>query len=226
MAIGFRIYQNVDRAPKEEVELFRDLPVANIGDAMNRLYCLDAELRPLNKTLLLGVAFTVKAPSGDNLMFHKAIEMARAGDILVIDGKGAKDRSLCGELMIHTARQKGIAGFVVDGCVRDLEDIMALTDFACYARGIQPNGPYKNGPGEINVPVAVGGQVVMPGDILVGDADGVIVIPKAEAKAVAAQAKKINENEAQKLIDNCAGKVNRAWLYEALDNLPVEWLDR
>ena len=143
MPVGKRIYSNFTRPSRELVEQFRGLPTANIADCMGRISCIDTEICPLNHTPLLGAALTVKVPGGDNLMFHKALEMAQEGDILVINGFGDMTRSLCGELMATMARQKGIRGFVIDGCVRDLESFAGMTDFACYARELPPMAHIK-----------------------------------------------------------------------------------
>lgn len=212
---GYRIFTHVERPDKELVELFRGIPVPNIDDQMGRIYCVDSGIRPLNKTPLLGCAITVKAPSGDNLMFHKALDMAEEGDIIVVCGVGEGERSFSGEIMAHYAMYRKLGGFVVDGYVRDLESCQELP-FPIYARGIEPNGPYKFGPGEINVPVAIGGQVVFPGDILVGDQDGLIVIRPDDAAAVAAKARKLLESEDKK----------KAGLDAGINTLDRTWMDK
>jgi RraA family protein len=216
MSIGFRIYKDVERIPRDVVALYDVLPVANIADNMGRLYCVDAAIKAYGKKRMAGPAFTVKAPAGDNLLFHKAIDMAEAGDIVVVSAEGCTSRSLCGELMVITAKAKGIAGFLLDGCIRDAEEISTL-DFAVYARGVQPNGPYRNGPGEINVPVAIGGQVVTPGDLIVADGNGVVVIPKADADAVAPLAAQVFANETKKAPILAQGGVDRTWLHATLN---------
>lgn len=223
MPVGFRIYTNFERASKEVIKKFEGLPVANIADNMGRLYCVDQSIKPYNKIGMVGPAFTVKVPSGDNLMFHKAIDLAEAGDIIVVSGDGCMTRSLCGGLMFHAARKKGIKGFLIDGCIRDVEELAHL-DFACFAKGVQPNGPYKNGPGEIGVPVAIGNQVVNPGDIIIGDMDGVVVVPKSDAEAVAFAARAQNELEKTKLEKIFADKVDRTWIDVALKEKNCEFL--
>ncbi|EML9472776.1 TPA: RraA family protein, partial [Klebsiella quasipneumoniae subsp. quasipneumoniae] len=172
---GCRIVTDFERPSRELVEAFRDLPVANIDDCMNRLAAVDPAIRPVNKAPLLGTAFTVKVPEGDNLMFHKAMDLAREGDVIVIDAGGDTRRAIFGELMLNYCHKRGIAGVIVDGSIRDVDAISQM-DIPVYAKGVTPNGPYKNGPGEINVPVVFGGQVVRPGDIVVGDADGIIIV--------------------------------------------------
>lgn len=186
--VGFRIYTKIDRPGRELIEKFAGLPVANIADEMNRLNCMDARIKPLNSAPLLGPAFTVRARIGDNLMFHKALDLAQPGDVIVVDGRGDLANSLTGEIMMRQALKKGLAGIVVDGAVRDA-DALRKMDMAIYAAGITPQGPYKDGPGEINVPVCCGGVTVKPGDILVGDADGIVVISPKDAAIIAEKAK-------------------------------------
>ncbi len=198
--IGLRINTEVVRPEKALVEKFRGIPSSNIGDMMNRMYCMHEYIRSMNKLPMVGTAITVKAPIGDNLMFHYALDMAQPGDILVVDGGSAVNRSLAGEIMFTYAQQKGLAGIVVDGCIRDIEGIQELS-IPVFAKGVTPQGPYKNGPGEINVPIACGGQVVCPGDLLVGDHDGVVVIPQADAPMVIdAALDKFNAEE--EILDN------------------------
>ncbi len=213
--IGFRVYANISRPSRTLVEKFRGVPVANISDTMGRIYCMDHAIRPFNKVGLLGTAFTVKVPLGDNLMLHKAIEMAEPGDIIAVDGEGCMDHALCGEILYRTAMSKGIAGFLIDGVIRDVESLETL-EFSVYARGVQPKGPYKNGPGEINVPVAIGGQVVMPGDILVGDQDGIIALRPHEAEGILEKALAHNEMEVEKFRKIEEGTLKKPWIDETL----------
>lgn len=226
MAVGCRIKKNIDRPDRSLVEAFRGIPVANIDDCMNRMASVDAGLNPLNHSPLLGTAFTVRCPAGDNLMFHKALDMAQPGDVLVIAAGGSMSRALCGEIMVTYARSRGIAGFIIDGCVRDRDELAAFTDFPVYARGVIPNGPYKNGPGEINFPVAVGGQVICPGDILVGDGDSVLVIKPHEAEALAKEAAAVHKKEEGQIAGILAGKgFPRPFVEETLAKLGVEYVD-
>lgn len=223
--VGFRIYTKINRPARELVEKFRGLPVANIADEMNRLGCMDARIKPLNNTPLLGTAFTVKARIGDNLMFHKALDMAQPGDIIVVDGRGDLANSLTGEIMMRQARKRGLAGVVVDSAVRDADALRQL-DLAIYAAGVTPQGPYKDGPGEINVPVCCGGVTVYPGDILVGDGDGIVVISPRDAAVIAEKAAKKSEKEQAtfKAID--AGTVDRsAYSDEAFRKRGCEIID-
>lgn len=222
--VGCRIVGEFNRPDDELVNLFKGLPVSNIDDCMNRMGAIDPHFFPLNKTTLLGVAFTVKVPEGDNLMFHKAMDMAKPGDVIMIDAGGDKHRAILGELMISYCKSRGIAGVIVDGSIRDA-DALAEMDFPVYAKGITPNGPYKNGPGEINMPVTIGGQVVCPGDIVVGDQDGVVIIRAEDAKELAEQTRKVMEEE-EKIMEKIAkeGTYERPWVDEKLKELGYKWL--
>lgn len=216
--VGFREFLDFPRPDKELVEAFRGIPSPNIDDNMNRLYSISAGMRAFNKEKLLGVAFTVKVTAGDNLMFNRALDIAKPGDIIVVDGCACMDRALCGEIMVQYAISRKLGGFIVNGCIRDIEEIAQLP-FPVYALGHSPNGPYKNGPGEIGVPVVAGGTVVMPGDILVGDQDGVAVIRPADAKEVAEKAAKQMAGEGkilEGLIANGPSSFDRSWIAKVL----------
>ena len=180
---GFRIRSDIDRPAAELVAGFGAFDTPAISDRMNRLYAMSQGIRNLTAEdlCILGPACTVKVYPGDNLMVHKALDVAQPGDVVVIDTSASAMTAVAGDLISTKARHRGIAGFVVDGLVRDLEEIRALGDFPVYARGVTPIGPLHRGPGEINYPVSVGGIVVFPGDIIVGDLNGVVVIPSGIA---------------------------------------------
>lgn len=220
--VGCKIVSDFQRPDRALVELFRDLPVANIDDCMNRTAAVDGTIRPVNKAKLLGTAFTVKVPEGDNLMFHKAMDMAKPGDVIVIDAGGDPKRAIFGALMISYCKARGLAGVIVDGAIRDYDELAEM-DFPVYAKGITPNGPYKNGPGEINTTIAFGGKVVCPGDIIVGDADGIIVIKPEDAQYLAEKARKVLEMEngiLEKIVNECS--YVRPWVDEKLAQLGCE----
>lgn len=220
--VGCKIVENIERPSEKLVDLFRGLPSANIDDCMNRTASVDPMIKPLNKTPLLGTAFTVKVPEGDNLMFHKAMDMAKPGDVIVIDAGGDSNRAIFGELMITYCNRRGIAGVIVDGSVRDA-DALAEMDIAIYAKGVTPNGPYKNGPGEINTTISFGGKSVSPGDIIVGDGDGIVVIKPEDAEWVAEQTRKVGEKE-QGIMEEILtkGTYSRPWVDEKLKELGCE----
>src|SRR4051794_10354766 len=209
--IGFRILPRVSTDPAL-AQLFAGLPASNIGDTLWRM---DGAwgLVPYHQPglQLLGTALTVRVRPGDNLMIHKALQMGAPGDVLVIDGGGAIDRALFGDIMKNVAKMRGFAGVVIDGAIRDAGAYREDT-FPCYARGVCHRGPYKDGPGEINVPVSIGGMVVMPGDIVVGDDDGVVFIAPSEARAVAHASRKKADAEAHTLDSISKRAYDDAWI--------------
>lgn len=176
---GFRIRCDVDRPSPDVVEALGRFETPVVSDLMNRLYTMRNDIRPLTEPGLriLGPACTVKVYPGDNLMVHKSLDVAEPGDVVVVDASASGTTAVLGDLISNKARHRGIAGFVVDGLIRDLPGIRELGDFPVFARGVTPIGPLHRGPGEINHPVCVGGIVVHPGDIMVGDLNGVVVVP-------------------------------------------------
>ena len=221
---GFRIHSNINRPSRELVESFAGIPASNIADNMKRLACIDAKLRPMNKAPLLGTAFTVKTRPGDNLLLHKAIDMAQPGDVIVVAGQGDTANALIGEMMTSWAQRRGIAGLIIDGAIRDAGALREM-DIAVYAAGITPNGPSKDGPGEINVPVSCGGIVIKPGDILVGDEDGVVVIDPKDAPEILAKAKATAAKEAGFMEDIKNGVWERTWVDKMLREKGCEYID-
>lgn len=185
---GYAIHPRADRLDADLVAAFRGVPVAHASDCMGRgvgslglaSYHADPRLH------LCGPALTVRVRPGDNLMIHVALQMAQPGDVVVVDGAGDLAQALIGGLMRTTAIARGIAGFVVDGAVRDVAE-WAEGGIAVYARGHTHRGPSKDGPGEVNVPIACAGMSVIPGDLVLGDADGVVCVPAAQAAALLPQ---------------------------------------
>ncbi|MCI1136545.1 hypothetical protein MOP89_14545 [Enterococcus gallinarum] len=140
--LGFRIFNEFERPSKDLIKKFEGIPSSNINDTMNRMFCMRHEISPLNNIPLLGTAFTVKAPMGDNLALHQALDLAQEGDIIVIDGEGCEERSLMGEMMLAYAAGKGIAGFVIDGAFRD-SHAAKDSPIPLYCRAITPQGLTK-----------------------------------------------------------------------------------
>lgn len=222
MAIGFRAFLNIERPQKELVDKFRGIPSSNIGDCVKKMNCMFGGIHMFNDNVLLGTAFTVKVPSGDNLAAQVALDYAQPGDIIVVDGAGYTDRALVGGMMLAYAEMKKLGGFVVNGAVRDLEDIHS-SSLPVFALSATPLGPYREGPGEINVPVVCGGQVVMPGDILVGDADGIVVIPQKDAEILLKSALKNLTDEQEEL---CQMKEGTYIAQEHKDHFTKVFTDR
>jgi RraA family protein len=187
----FRVEANVS----EMIEAFGTCSVANISDNLDRAIGA-VGIRPFSKrTRLVGRALTVRTAVGDNLFIHKALDEVFPGAVIVVDGGGFDGRALIGEIMAAIAKSRGASGFVVDGAIRDVEQISA-GDFPVFARSSIHLGPYKNGPGAINVPVGIGGMMVNPGDIIVGDADGIVAFSPDVAGDLLAATKKQADKEA------------------------------
>jgi RraA family protein len=223
--VGCRVYLKINRPGKELVEGFKGLPVANIADEMNRFSCVDARIKPFNHAPLLGTAFTVKGRIGDNLLLHKALELAQPGDVIIVDAQGDTVNAITGAIMMTTAQKQGLAGVVIDGAVRDAGELKEL-DMPVYAAGVTPKGPYKDGPGEINVPVSCGGVVVNPGDIVVGDEDGIVIINPQDAAAIMekAKAKLAKEQAIFKAIEEGIPR-DKSWIDKRLNSLNCEIID-
>jgi regulator of RNase E activity RraA len=182
---GFRIVKSWERAAPEIVEQFRGLAAANISDVQGRQNTLHASVKPVYHPMryLCGTALTVKARPGDNLLATKAIHMAQPGDVIVISSEYETSLTVWGGVMAAMAAKKGVAGIVTDGAVRDIAECRAA-DLPIYSVGVTPVGPTKNGAGQINTTISCGGVIIHPGDIIVGDEDGVVVVYKEEARAV------------------------------------------
>ena len=189
------IVREIERPKKEIVEGYRELATGNICDAMGRYGSMSASIRPiLNQCKMVGPALTVKIYPADNLMLHKATEVAKPGDVIVVDAGGYPDMAILGDLLCLVCKTKGIEGIVLDGGVRDIEGIREL-GFPVFAKGVIPVGPLKDSPGSINIPIHCGGVSVAPGDLIVGDTDGVAVIPKARIQEVLEKGRAIVEKE-------------------------------
>jgi RraA family protein len=193
------------------LEALRGIATSLLSDNMARLSGT-VGLSPYHKAKpLAGTAVTVRTRAGDNFAIHRAFDFCRPGDVLVIDGGGDLIQALMGEIMATYAESLGVQGLVIDGAIRDVGSIRSK-DFPVYARGVTHRGPYKSGPGEINVPVTVGGMVVHPGDIIVGDEDGVLAISPGDVAAVLAAAQRQGDKEAASLKAIAEGKFDRAWV--------------
>lgn len=226
MPVGCKIVKDFKRPPRELVERFRGKQVANIDDNMGRIAAVDHSIVPIGKGQLLGTAFTVRVPQGDNLMFHAAMDLAKPGDVIVIDAGGFTDRAIFGELMATYCKSRGIRGIVCDGAIRDSEALAEMENFPVYAKAVTPNGPYKNGPGEIGCEVVIGGKVVHPGDIIVGDADGVLIIAPETAEMLAQETEAVEAKEA-KIMGHIVqdGTYDRPWVWELLNKMGVQVLE-
>lgn len=208
---GVRIEPRAQGLSERQRKAFVGLPVAALSDCMGR--CTGTmHLAPRHGDApLVGNAVTVKTRPGDNLMIHKAFDVLKAGDILVVDGGGACANALVGDLMMQMARRIGVAGFVIDGAVRDVAAFRAA-GFPCYSRGVTHRGPYKDGPGEINTVVTIDSMVVYPGDLIVADADGVLAIRPDDAAELLERAMRHVEKEKAFCAAVANDAVDRTWV--------------
>jgi regulator of RNase E activity RraA len=222
MALGFRIRARRRQFDPVLLERFAGLPVANVSDVMSRMAAGGARLRPMHDgSPMAGPALTVKTRPGDNLMVHKALDLAQPGDIVVVDAGGDCTNSIIGELMVAHAIFRRIGGIVIHGAIRDSAAI-AQGNFPVYAVGVTHRGPYRDGPGEINVSVALDGMVIEPGDLVLGDADGLVCVPIDHADAIAKKAReKFHLEEAMREKANRGGN-DRSWIDAALTKLGCE----
>lgn len=219
---GFWYATDFERPPAEVLRGFQELIqetgclTGNVGDCIGRNAAMCGEIRNLGDGMkVVGPALTVKVPPTDNLMIHKALTLAKPGDVMVIDGGGYTSHALLGAIMVHTAMAIGMGGFIVDGGIRDAAEIRQL-GFPLFSRGVNPNGPSKEGPGEINFPISCGGKIVHPGDIIVGDDDGVVVVPKALAERALKEVQAVIKREAGRVKKIKAGEITRPGLDDIL----------
>lgn len=209
-----RDIERVDRSIIDEAARF---PSSILADVAGRRGALSGRIQPLAPTMkFAGPAVTVEVRPGDNLMIHAAMALARPGDVIVVDGKGDLNVALMGEIMCQQCAAMGVAAVVIDGAVRDSEALREL-GFPVYAAGLNPNGPTKFVPGRVNHPISIGGVTVNPGDLIVGDADGVTVIERAKAAAMLPLAHEKVEAESKRIADIKSRKALRpGWLDGAL----------
>ena len=213
--LGFRVLASPPRLSDDVLARFRGLASSNVADAMGRFNFMDAGIQSRSGFSLAGSAVTVNCRPADNLMVHKALQVAEPGEIVVVSTCGNTASAVFGELMCHTAAAKRLGGIIVDGAIRDVDGIRQL-GFAAFSRSVSPGACDKDGPGEINVPVSCGGAVVMPGDIVVGDADGVAVVPREHVVEVLALVADLMERERKRVTEIAAGHLYKAEVDDAL----------
>ncbi len=219
---GFRMRRAVARVRPEVVTGLARFETPAISDLMNRLYTMDSGIHPVTTTdRVAGTACTVKVFPGDNLMVHKSLDIAVPGDVLVVDASASTMTAVLGDLVSTKARHRGIVGVVVDGLIRDLPAIDQLGDFPVFARGVTPIGPLHRGPGEVNFPVCSGGIVVHPGDVVIGDRNGVVVVPHDIASELLERLETRASAEADYVAAVARGDFSNAWVDAVLADAGV-----
>jgi len=185
MALGYRVFTEVERPPRELVAQFAAIETPDLVDCMNGTGMVDRHIRPIYQPMprFVGPAVTVALPTGSFTMKKMALEMTQPGDVLVLAGRGVTHHALIGGNIVYGLKQRGLAGLIADGAVRDVQQ-MQDDGFPVHAYGLAINTGPKSGPGEVNVPVAFGHCVIFPGDIVVADEDGIAVVPSGQAEAV------------------------------------------
>ncbi|WP_027596460.1 RraA family protein [Pseudomonas sp. LAIL14HWK12:I7] len=211
---GSRILPSPTLAPAHVIESFRSVVTPHISDNLGRHIGARGLTRYNTSGKLIGTALTVKTRPGDNLFIYKALTLLEPGHVLVIDAQGDTNNAVIGELIKLYAEQRGCVGFIVDGAIRDVESFKTSP---CYARAVVHCGPYKSGPGEINVPVSIGGMLVSPGDIIVGDEDGIVAFPQNVAELVLGKAREHEAHEEAVKAEIATGALDQSWLDKVLD---------
>jgi regulator of RNase E activity RraA len=208
-----RDFDRVSSALVHQASQYQAAILADVAGRRGAMHGRIAALRPRMK--VCGPAFTVDVRPGDNLMIHAAIALAKPGDVLVIDGKGDQTAALMGTIMMTACKQRGIAGVVIDGAVRDSLEIDEL-DFPVFSVGTNPNGPTKNVPGRIGHAITCGGVTVRSGDLVLADADGVVVVERERVESLLPLARKKVEDEAKRIEQIKQGNTAASWLMPAL----------
>ena len=211
------IRRDFERVSPDVVQRASRFAASILADVAGRRGTVDGRIRPLSTaTRLAGPAFTIEIRPGDNLMIHAAMAMAKPGDILVVDGKADRNCALMGSIMLNACKKLGLGGVVLDAAHRDTEELLVL-GFPVYSVGANPNGPTKYVPGRINWPISCGGVAVSPGDLVVGDADGVVIIEREKAESMLELAAKKVADEQQRIADILSGKgIRPKWLEASL----------
>lgn len=217
MAPGFRVRPAPPMPDPALVAALGECATSHLADSMGRFQAASRMMVAYHARArtLCGPALTVRTAAGDNLMVQKALDLARPGEVIIVDAGGYPGQAVVGEIMATYAHHRGIAGIVVDGAVRDV-DFLRASPLPVFATAVSPRGPSRVGPGEINIPVCVAGLLVAPGDLVVGDSDGVVAVPRGEADDVLAAARALKEREAETLAAIARGQLDRLWIDKAL----------
>lgn len=224
-AAKLTIRKDFPRPTEAALEPFRDAPTGWVADAQGRRGAICHRIRPLTKTArFVGTALTVQSRPADNLAPYAALKFARPGDVLMVATDDCETAAVMGDVLLGMARNAGIVAAITDGLVRDIAGIEAV-GIPAFARGLTPNSPFKDGPGSIGLPVALGGVLVHPGDLVVGDEDGVVVVPRGKLAATAAALKAISQKEVAMDAAVAGGAGYPTWLDDVLSADGVNFVD-
>ncbi|ARP79573.1 methyltransferase [Bordetella genomosp. 8] len=217
--IGFEIHTRQRAVSAQTVADFRGLPVANVSDVMSRMTAGGPTLRPMHDgTYMAGPALTVRCRPGDNLLVHKALDLAKPGDVVVVDAGGDLTNAIIGEIMVAYATRRQLAGIVIHGAIRDSATLQRGS-FPVFAAGVTHRGPYKDGPGVINGPVSLAGMVIEPGDLVIGDEDGLLCVPYGQVDEVLAATREKHHVEEKMMADIAADRLDTSWIDARLKTL-------
>lgn len=222
-----KIVKKIERPSIHWVEKFKKIPSSIISDCLNRYYGMNGEIRPIFEGIrFCGPALTIQSMAGNNLMSHYALTFAEPGDVLVIDARGYVGNAVWGGIQATYAAKRGVAGLVVDGAIRDVEDMRRMR-FPIFCKGVTPAGPHKGWADCINVPVQCGGIPVFPGDLVVGDDDGVAVVPLKSLEKVYEESLRRLEKEASwlKQIEQGVTSLDAVGLRHLLEGMEIEYCD-
>jgi 4-hydroxy-4-methyl-2-oxoglutarate aldolase len=221
------ITKSIRRPEEKWINSFKELPASILSDCLNRTHAMNSDIRPVFENIrICGSAVTIESMAGNNLMSHIALTYTKPGDVLVIDAKGAKSPAVWGGIQTLYARKRGVAGVVIDGVVRDIEDIRKMR-FPVYCKGTTPAGPHKGWADSVNVPVQCGGVPVHPGDLVVGDDDGVVIVPFSRIEEVYEEAVRRLKTEEKwiKDIENGQSSLEAVGLTSTLKQFDIQYYE-
>jgi len=219
------VNKKIKRPDIKWIKKFEDIPPSIASDCLNRYYAMGGEIKPIfEDTKLCGIALTIQSMSGNNLMSHLALTFAQPGDVLVIDARQYTSNAVWGAIQAYYAQKKGVAGVVIDGAIRDVAE-MRKSRFPVYCRGVTPAGPHKGWADSINVPIQCGGIPVMPGDLILGDDDGVVVVPQDRLEEVYKEARERmeQENKWKQAINEGKSSLDVVGLRDILERMEIEY---
>lgn len=219
------VKKTIQRPSKEWVEKFRTISPSIVSDCLNRYYAMSAHIKPMiEKSTICGPALTIQSMSGNNLMSHLTLTFAQPGDVLVIDARSNMTNAVWGGIQTLCAKKNGLAGVVIDGVIRDVAEIKKMR-FPVYCRGVTPGGPHKGWADSVNVPIQCGGVPVCPGDLILGDDDGIVVLPKERLELIyqETQERIKNEEEWIRRIERGESSLDVVGLRKSLEKMEIEY---